>query len=186
VPGGLTLLFAVLGTFIVWLAVLHQIPRFAMPAMAIACVAAAPMVKMLLARMRIVPIGLFLLGLPLIVFFCLSVPAHTFWLRVRMHDWSRATYYGYPPLIDKLSPGSRILDHSGTHSTSFQLAGASLTNFVFPASDLDAVDYVAKSGPEDTEDQTLRQRGAKLIYDATPVSLHPKVALHWRIYLLHQ
>jgi hypothetical protein len=181
--GKLVLLLGTVTCLFVWLFVLHQIPRFAMPGLAIACAAAAPMLQRLLIHARKVVIILFSAGLALILFFCAAVPAQSLMLRMRMHDWSRATYYGYPPMIDMLPPGSRILDHTG-FPTSYPLAGVGLTNWVLPQSPLEAVGYVARMGPEDHEDQELRSRGAALIYNATPRSLHPKNDRPWRIYSL--
>ena len=68
--------------------------------------------------------------------------------------------------------------------TSFPLAAVGLTNSVFPHRAFEAVNYVVKMGPEDSEDQELRYRGAALIYNDTPRSLHPKNECSWQIYAL--
>ncbi len=179
--GEAILLAAVLTSFALWATVLYQIPRFAIPVMAIACAASAPMLQSLLLSVRRIPLTLFLIGVPVTALVCLPVPCQNLWLQFRSHDWSRATYYGYPALIDTWPAGTSVADHTADQS-SFQLAGAHLTNAVLRAPDLAAVAYTAKTGPLDPEDALLLTRGATLIYNGVPPNLHPKTAQRWRIY----
>lgn len=143
------------------------------------------MIQALIEQSRSLPILLFLTGLALNSLYCLTAPAQRIAHRIQLHDWSRATFYGYPPIIDGLPPGTRILDYTGW-GRSFMLAGAGLTNYVLPRGDPRSVDYVVKAGPSDWDDAALRLIGAKLIYDATPPSLYAGVAQPWRVYRVHE
>jgi hypothetical protein len=53
--------------------------------------------------------------------------------RARNGDWSRASFYDYPAVIDELPPGSVIWSQEARSSMIFPLAGRSLTNVVIPS-----------------------------------------------------
>ncbi len=168
--------------FLLWYAVMQSVIRFGLPMVALACALAAPMLQELLQQNRRLPLTLCAAGILLNGAFCLAEPVRLTLLRARCHNWSRAVYYGYPPLLDRFSEGTRIMDHSRTYRV-FALAGAGLTNCVFANGDLLKVDYVLKTGGEDFEDAVLRSDGAELVYNATPRSLYPKVNQQpWRVY----
>lgn len=190
------LLSATASAFVLWDVTLLRVPRFALPIMVLCCALAAPMLQALLKQNLRILILLFLLGVSLNSLYCLAQPAERALHRIQRHDFSRATYYGYPPLIDHLPPGSRIIDRTGGH-TSFVLAGTALSNYVLTQGlplqapglpvipiDLRGADYVAKAGPLDADDAILRSIGATQIFDGTPPNLWPKSARPWRIYRL--
>ena len=179
------LLLATAVGFVLWAAALLRVPRFALPIMALSCALAAPMLQALLLQTRRLVIVLYLTGVVLNSLYCLAEPAQRAIYRIQRRDFSRATYYGYPPIIDQLPPGSRIIDHTEAHRSSFLLAGAGLTNYVLPSGDAGTADYIVRDGPSDTDDAAILSNGAKLIYDATPPSLYPKTARPWRIYRIH-
>ena len=77
--------------------------------------------------------------------YCLVAPADTLVRRIKGGDWSRAAYYGYPPVIDILPAGSRVLDRNDIHA--FILAGSGLTNSVRALGDVKDMDYFVRSGP---------------------------------------
>jgi hypothetical protein len=58
-------------------------------------------------------------------------PVHAVLGRLASGDWSRAGYYGYPEVLDRLPPGSRVLNLAQTFNN-FSFAGANLTNRVIP------------------------------------------------------
>lgn len=179
------LLLATAVAVLLWDTALLRVLRFGLPVMVLSCTLAAPMIQALIEQSRSLPILLFLTGLALNSLYCLTAPAQRIAHRIQLHDWSRATFYGYPPIIDGLPPGTRILDYTGW-GRSFMLAGAGLTNYVLPRGDPRSVDYVVKAGPSDWDDAALRLIGAKLIYDATPPSLYAGVAQPWRVYRVHE
>jgi hypothetical protein len=176
------LLLANVAMFLFWVVGLRM-ARFGLPVLAMACALSAPMLTELLARSRLVLLFLCLVCLTLNAFYCVALPAQRLVRQFQRHDWSRARYYGYPPIIDHLPPGSRIIDHAG-YFWSSMLAGVNLTNSVQDRGELRSGDYILKAGPRENEDVCLRSEGARVIFDGTPRNLYPKVQLPWRIYRL--
>lgn len=179
------LLLATAAAFLLWDTALLRVLRFGLPVMVLSCTLAAPMIQTLIEKSGRLPILLFVAGVLLNSLYCLTAPVQRIVHRIQCHDWSRATFYGYPPIIDRLPQGTRILDCTGWGRT-FMLAGARLTNYVLPRGDPRSVDYVVKAGPADSDDIALRLIGATLIYDATPPSLYAGVAQPWRVYRVHE
>jgi hypothetical protein len=139
------------------------------------------MLEEFLRHSRRIVVILFLACVALDDCYCVAGPLQYARLRLHSNDWSRATYYGYPPILDHLPAGSRVLDR---HHRGILLAGAKLTNSVQPLGDIWSADYIAKTGPPDRDDIALQAGGAVLIYNGIPPSLFPKVAVPWRIYKL--
>jgi hypothetical protein len=177
------LLLGAAAAFVCWDTLLLGYVRFALPVLAIACALAAPMIQAILNQNWRVSAGMFVLGVTLNGLFCLAQPAMRIARRFERHDWSRSTYYGYPPMIDKLPVGSRIIDR--TDRMSFALAGADLTNYVEPEKEMGSADYVAEATDPHSKNPPAITQGATLLYDAEPPTLYPKVTLRWRIYRLH-
>jgi hypothetical protein len=180
-----SLLFAIAAGFLVWALTLLRVPRFALPVLVLCCALAAPMLQAFLSQKRQPVIFLCLAGMLLNGLYCLAEPAQRTLYRISRRDFTRATYYGYPPVIDQLPPGSKILDDTQGGRSSFLLAGAGLANYVLPSGDARSADYIAKDGPVDQDDAAIVSKGAKLIYSAFPRSFYPKVARPWRIYRMH-
>jgi hypothetical protein len=178
------LLLSTAVVFLLWSSVLLRVLRFGLPVLALCCILAAPMLQCLFSQWRRLCMALLLTGVMLNSLFCVMEPVQRLIHRVERHDWSRATYYGYPSVLDRLPPGTRILDRTGW-GKSFMLAGAGLTNYVLPEGDVGNADYVAKIGPDDSDDAALRALGATLIYSGVPTSLYPTVTPAWRIYRVH-
>jgi len=179
------LLLATIAAFVLWDTALMRVLRFGLPVLVLLCTLSATMIRSLLVERRRATILLFVTGVVLNGIYSLAEPIQRTAHRIQRHDWSRATYYGYPPLIDQLPPGSRILDRTGW-GRSFMLAGAGLQNYVLAQGDLRSADYVAKVGPRDSEDSALISIGAALLYDGTPCSLYTGVALPWRVYQVRE
>jgi hypothetical protein len=190
------LLLANVAIFLIWVVGL-RVARFGLPVMAMSCALSAPMLTQLLDRSRQVLVFLCVACLLLNAAYCIAGPAQRLVRQLQRHDFSRASYYGYPPIIDGFPPGSRIFDHAGRFWGSM-LAGVRLTNSVRRGADtrsadylLESIpgeprrgDYILKAGPGDHEDAALQSRGAILLYDRTPKNLFPKVELPWRIYVV--
>ena len=168
--------------FLYWMVGLRM-ARFGLPVLAMACALSTPMLAELFARSRPVVLFLCVVSLALNAMYCLAGPAQRFWRQIHRHDFSRSAYYGYPPVIDQLPAGSRIIDHAG-YFWSSMLAGKHLTNSVQDRGELKSGDYILKAGPQENEDVCLRSEGASVVYDGTPRNLYPKVELPWRIYRL--
>jgi len=169
--------------FLLWATALMRVPRFGLPVAAVFCALAAPMASVLVTKQRRMVLGLYFLGCSLSGLFCLAERVQRAVLRIRLGDFSRSTYYGYPEIVDRLPHGSRIADRTAGRNLAFVLAGGNLTNYVVPAGDNpENANYVVKDGAIDSEDEALLASGAKLIYDGMPPNLYPKTARRWRIY----
>jgi hypothetical protein len=177
-------LFIVAGiAFILWCTVLLRVIRFGLPVIMMTCTLSAVMLRDLIVHRRRSISCLILGGIVLNGIACVAAPLERTYLQLRMHDSSRATFYGYPPLIDRLPPRTRILDRTG-QGAAFTLAGARLSNYVLSQDDLRSAQYVLKSGALDAEDSELHSLGARLIYNGVPRSLFPQVTPSWRVYRL--
>jgi hypothetical protein len=175
------LLVGTVAALALW-AVHLRIIRFSLPAMALSCAVAAPLLGELLANCRRSLYTLCFAGLIMNAAYCLPGPTQRLVRQVERRDWSRATYYGYPPILDRITPGGRVYDHFNRVWGSM-LAGSGLTNSVRYWGSLKAGDYIVRAGPKMPEDDSLISGGkAELIYDGIPASLYPKVAMRWRVY----
>jgi len=128
---------------IIWLTLLigwwflqNRVPRFGLPLWVLACVLCIPLFTCVYkSESRI--LGALLL-VSLVSTFAIStfVPVHALLHRIRTRNWTRAAFYGYPPIIDDLPKGSRILNDTGFMTNNFPLAGEKLNNYVIAAADL--------------------------------------------------
>lgn len=182
----LVALFA--ASWLVWWGPLYRVLRFGLPVIALLCVFGAFFYDRLSAAIR-KPVGALLaISTALSCLMCLTVPARDLLERVRFHLWSRAAYYGYPEIVDRLPPGSRVLNRVPPASN-FVLEGRNLTNVVVtlpesakPASLCDGEsDYAVTMGNSAAEDAVL-QTCASLLYAGVPASIHPKIAREWHVY----
>lgn len=187
-PGMFALLavFVCVGSF--WWILVH-IVRFGLPLIVMISIFCAILCAQFSGRQLLIARALLTLGVAFSCLGCLSVPMYRLAQRIHTGDWSRAAYYGYPSLIDRLPPGTLILDRCEGRRSGFVLAGRSLQNRVFNlGSPLDAAamshlnfDYVVKLGDRDAEDRVLGEY-CDLVYDGTPVDMIPNDARNWRIY----
>jgi hypothetical protein len=170
-----------------WVAV--HIVRFGLPVLALIVVFCAILYEKLLPRHRAIARALLTGGVALTCVLCLQAPATTAMHRFRAHDGSRAAYYGYPAMVDRLPAGTTILDRSHDGNMGFALAGQGLQNRIVhlvgqltPAELMQPTfDYAAISGPANGDDPLLAQFG-DLVYDGLPATIFPKTASVWRIY----
>jgi len=124
---------------------------------------------------------------------CLAVPVSAVMHRFHARDWSRAAYYGYPGMVDRLPAGTTILDRSHDGNMGFALAGRRLQNRVvhlvgpFTARELaqPGFEYAATSGPPTADDATLAQYG-DLVFDGVPATIFPQITGVWRIYRMRR
>jgi hypothetical protein len=117
---------------IMWWFFLEKVIRFGLPVFVLAVILSTPFFEVLelgATRLyRLVYVLVFTVTACIIVF----EPLYTMTPTGRYHSWSRAAYYGYPPIIDSLRPGSTVLN-LGDETLNFALAGSSLTNRVIPS-----------------------------------------------------
>lgn len=168
---------------------LLPVPRFGLPVFVLVAVLCAQLESYLALLHRAVASVLLVTTVGFGMALCLAVPGHRIWNRFTSHNWSRAGYYGYPSLLDRLPTGSSILDRSVDERMGFAFAGANLSNRIVHMADpvtstaLDRirVDYVIKEAAPDAEDAILDRYG-DLVYDGVPQSIFPKVVSRWRVY----
>jgi len=166
-----------------------HITRFALTLLAAVAVASALLCRYFSGKQLVAVNALLTVGVTFSCLACLSVQINRVANRIHTRDWSRAAYYGYPPLIDRLPPGTVIVDTSSDRNLGFQLAGRDLRNRVLtPGSRLTDADlehpvfeYAVKQGAVDAEERSLRQ-SCDLVYDGTPVGIFRKTTVAWRIY----
>jgi hypothetical protein len=171
-----------------WWMFIH-ITRFALTLLVAVAVASALLCRYFSGKQLVAVNALLTVGVTFSCLACLSVQINRVANRIHTRDWSRAAYYGYPPLIDRLPPGTVIVDTSHDRNLGFQLAGRDLRNRVLtPGSRLTDADlehpvfeYAVKQGAVDAEERSLRQ-SCDLVYDGTPVGIFRKTTVAWRIY----
>ena len=185
-------MFALLGLFVCvgsfWWILVH-IVRFGLPLIVMISIFCAILCARFSGRQLLIARVLLTLGVSFTCLGCLSRPVNLLTHRIHTGDWSRAAYYGYPRLIDRLPPGTLVLDRCEGHRSGFVLAGRSLQNSVFKLEGpLNAAvmshlkfEYAVKEGDQDAEDRILGEC-CDLVYDGTPVSIIPQDARNWRIY----
>lgn len=132
-PYARSLLLAFLLSLLVWWFVLHRIPRFGLPIVVLACVLATPFIELMQAR-RKAPFAILLLAsLAITCGISAFVPLHAFLGRARTARWQRADFYEYPAILDRLQPGSCVINYTRLDEKNFALAGSGLRNWVVPA-----------------------------------------------------
>jgi hypothetical protein len=128
------LLLLALGVLaVVWWSVMQRMPRFGLPILVLACLLSSPLIAFLQAGWERRFGTLLLVSLVITCTISSFVPLHELLGRLRTGRWTRAEFYEYPPVIDRLPPGSCVLNRTGIEEKNFALAGSGLTNCVVPA-----------------------------------------------------
>jgi hypothetical protein len=141
---------------VLWWFVLDRVPRFMIPALALACGLSAPTLAMLIRANSLIFRALVLSSVSITCALLIALPSYQFYERTKYGFWQRSSEYHYPPIIDKLPEGS-VIWNRGHELHNFPLAGDRLSNKVIPrywgeygtAHELlkkEKVDYIATSG----------------------------------------
>lgn len=117
---------------ILWWFLLQKIVRFGLPIFVLAVILSAPFFEVLELRPTRLYRLVYVLAFTVTACILMFEPLYTMTQTVRNHLWTRAAYFGYPPIIDTLKPGSRVLN-MGPETLNFALAGSRLTNQVIPS-----------------------------------------------------
>jgi hypothetical protein len=133
VPGTRLLLFVLLVSVLAWWFLLNRLPRFGLPILVATCVLIAPLVTELLTYKRRAFEVVLILALTATCAISAFVPFHSLLGRVRTSRWSRADFYGYPPLLDRIPAGECVLNKTRVEEKNFSLTGKNLENCVVPA-----------------------------------------------------
>jgi hypothetical protein len=127
----LVLFLTLLVMLLLWCFVLARMPRFAIPALALACGLTAPVFANLIrAKSRIFKV-LILSSLSVTCAMLAAYQVYQLHSRIQSGIWQRSSEYHYPSLIDQLPKGS-VIWNRGHHLSNFPLAGRSLSNKVIP------------------------------------------------------
>jgi len=141
----------------VWWFALRHYPRFGMPLWAVSCILTTSLLDRLChSDSMVFP---WLLSSSILVTCGISAysPLLEMTRRLRLGQWTRSEYYQYPPYVDQLPAGSRVLNRATLFN--FILAGSHLSNRVIPGfecppestskcGDETAVDYLVESTDE--------------------------------------
>jgi hypothetical protein len=123
-------LIAGLALLAIWAGLLHRMPRFGLPLWSGACVFSAPLFARIDSFYPKVARALLVVSLSVTFAISCLLPLHALAGRIVKHRWERWAVYAYPPLIDDLPAGSRVLNYTGVLDANFPLQGKALTNRV--------------------------------------------------------
>jgi hypothetical protein len=156
----LPLLLALIGFSLAWWFALHKVLRFGLPMAVLMCVMAVPLIR----DLRIYRERAFrLLLLSSVLVTCVIstfVPFHQLLGRIRTRHWTRAAFYNYPPILDKLPAGTCVLNETGNNERNFSLAGARLRNCVVPAFE----------APKSLDAQFVRENNISYVAEIVPAN----------------
>jgi len=154
-----------------WWFLLHKVVRFGLPMFVLAVVISAPFFEVLergATRLyRFLYVSAFAVTAAMIAFAPLQSMAQR-WLH---SEWGRAEYSGYPRVIDRLPPGSRILSLC-EETFNFALAGSSLTNRVIPSWERPPVltaGFLRSHHVDFVVEKATRERGDEASESAPPI-----------------
>jgi hypothetical protein len=119
-----------LAMLIVWWTAMNRILRYGLPLWVMACIIAVGLFPILEAANARTYRALLVCSLLMTCVISSFVPVHDLSARIRSHIRTRAEFYNYPTIIDKLPAGSRILNLTGVPDMNFPLAGKNLSNLV--------------------------------------------------------
>ena len=183
-----TALVTLIFMLLIWWFVLDRVPRFAIPAFAVACALSAPVLSTLIRANSVLFKVLVVSSVAVTCFILVSDPAYQLLKRLNCGILQRSCEYRYPSLIDELPEGS-VVWNRGHELNNFPLAGENLSNKVIPKYwgaycstqeliENEKVDYIVSSGGIPCDDCNLF---ANLIYeDQNPGS--DKIYHNWRIW----
>jgi hypothetical protein len=114
---------------VLWWFAFRREPRFALPVVILMCLMSTPFFDVLeRAGTRVYRI-VFIGSVAATVCLLVRSPLFDIAATISMARWTRAAYYSYPPSIDRLPPGVRLLNCAG-ETFEFPLAGKTLSNQV--------------------------------------------------------
>jgi hypothetical protein len=120
-----------------WWFVMHRVMRFGLPVWVLGIVLTVPMLmRAAESPQRRWFRALVVISVGITCMISSFVPLHALLGRIRTSEWTRASYYRYPEIIDKLPAGAVVLNATGASTLNFPLAGRSLSNRVI--ADLEA------------------------------------------------
>jgi hypothetical protein len=178
-------------SLVVWWFLLYRIPRYGLPILVFTCLLTAPLVAFLHTYRRRGFEMLFLILMSVTFAISTFMPVHELLGRIRGRNWTRHEFYGYPPFLDHLSPGSCVLNATGLEEKNYPLTGMSLGNCVVPAFEIsgpltanflaeNGVDYIAEIIPEQRETRIANIPSVTLVKSELVKNGETKV--RWRVW----
>jgi hypothetical protein len=179
-----------------WWFLLNRLPRFGFPILVFACILASPLTSALQEYSQRALGILLVTALILTCGISSFVPLRSLLGRLRTRRWSRAEFYSYPSLLDRIPAGSCVLNFTNLEEKNFALAGRGLTNCVVPGFEVPDVltlaflreqhaRYVAEIVPAQQTGPPAAEPGTtSLAEDDLVPSGESKV--HWRVWKVEQ
>ena len=154
-----------------WWFFLNKVSRFGLPLFILAVIVAVPLFEVLELRAtrmyRFLYVSVFTITACILAF----TPLYSIAQTVRTGDWSRATYLGYPKVIDALPPGSKVLSLCD-QGLNFALSGSGLTNRVIPSWEVPTLltaDFLRARQVDYIVEKFIRGKNEIVIEKAPPV-----------------
>jgi hypothetical protein len=141
-----------------WWFPLRRIPRYGLPIVVLMCLMAAPLVGSLALHHTKAFWILFVSSLAATCVISTFVPFHELAGRLRTHRSTRADVYNYPPVLDRLAPGTCVMNATKQEERNFSLAGAALSNCVVTGFEV----------PPELTSQFLRENNVGYIAEIVP------------------
>ena len=158
----LVYLLVALSGVVLLLTSFHGVPRYVLPQIVLAVPVAAVLIDRLIARYPRYTFVLLTCALLITAAIASLSPIRSFLGRVKDNAWSRAAFYEIPPLIDKLEPGTRVLNLALPIMT-YPVLGCNLSNDV-----ISGVHWLALLAGDTISARTLRDHGIEYIFVREP------------------
>jgi hypothetical protein len=155
----------------VWWFPLQKTPRYGLPLFVLAVVLSAPFFDVLERHATRLYRTIYVLAFAITGCILAFGALYTITETIRYRAWNRAAYFGYPEIIDGLTPGSNILN-LGSETLNFPLAGRNLTNRVVPSWERPRVltaDFLRSRQVDFVVEKRVHSKGAAAVDDGPPL-----------------
>jgi hypothetical protein len=195
-PAELGLLGLSVVLVVAWWLLMSRVLRYGLPIWVLACLGTVPMMGFLSQALQARWFRrLAVLSVASTCAISAFVPFHSLASRIRSGDWSRATFYSYPKMVDELPPGSVVLNRTSDTLQNFALAGRNLTNRVIGNIEGPAeitlqqleqyhVHYVVTMADEPMQEAALRRLPGVTLVDSEVVQ-SGNSRKQWQIWKVH-
>lgn len=121
---------ALLGGVLAWFTIFHQTPRFGLPILLLMLPLAGGLLKRMVEERPRLFGALYATAIALTSIALAFEPAYRIAQRTVNSEWARSAVYEYPEILDRLPPGSVVVNHSQEYANHYALAGRGLKNRV--------------------------------------------------------
>ncbi len=121
---------ALLAGVLAWFTIFHQTPRFGLPILLLMLPLAGGLLKRMVEERPRAFGALYATSVALTSVALVFEPAYRIAQRAVNDEWARSAVYEYPEILDRLPPGSVVVNHSQEYTNHYALAGRGLKNRV--------------------------------------------------------